>query len=291
MESEEYTQAKSQRRRKFENNARARQAKPYLEHRRSGAFSDNPTHSKNRNIYEDTQRIFRSLRTNPPESRLFDIGDSVPVISQTVRVDPIIEVANDDTLDMAQRYVSAGLRPLVLNMASEFKAGGGVASGKTAQEECIFRRSNAFMTHPRKWYPLEPAQVILSPQITVIKDSNYTEMPRKDWFNVGLITVPALRKPRLSDDGTDYDREDDRLLMQAKIEAVFRIAADYGYDSLVLGALGCGVFQNPPEQVARLFRAAIEQFGGRFKQIGFAVLVVKDTDTDNLNTFKRVLTI
>ena len=48
-------------------------------------------------------------------------------------------------------------------------------------------------------------------------------------------------------------------------------AAAKGSDILVLGAFGCGAFQNDPEVVARAYKTALQEFPKVFKQIEFAV--------------------
>lgn len=44
-----------------------------------------------------------------------------------------------------------------------------------------------------------------------------------------------------------------------KIRTIFRIGLIHGHDSLVLGALGCGAFRNPPRHVARLFHEVMDE--------------------------------
>jgi len=101
-----------------------------------------------------------------------------------------------------------------------------------------------------------------------------------------MISIAGLRKPKLNN-GIYYD--DDRKLLTSKIESIFKIALANGHDSLVLGAIGCGVFKNPPIEVANIFKIMIRIYGKHFKKIGFAILIVKETDQDNINTFKKVL--
>ena len=55
-----------------------------------------------------------------------------------------------------------------------------------------------------------------------------------------------------------------------KIEFIFKMAIQHGHQYLILGALGCGAFNNPPYAVAKLFKQAILKFGRYFKKIGFA---------------------
>ena len=97
-----------------------------------------------------------------------------------------------------------------------------------------------------------------------------------------------------------YAKEEDRNLMKIKMRLFLRIAAKHGHRKLVLGALGCGAFRNPPEEVAKLWREILteEEFtGGWWDNVVFAVL---DKGSDGANAgidregnfkiFERVLT-
>lgn len=55
---------------------------------------------------------------------------------------------------------------------------------------------------------------------------------------------------------------------------IFRVLAVNNVTHCVLGAMGCGAFQNPPLQVSLLFRDVLEEgeFNGVFEEIIFAVL-------------------
>lgn len=57
----------------------------------------------------------------------------------------------------------------------------------------------------------------------------------------------------------------------------------------ILGALGCGVFGNPPKRVAQIFRKVIseEEFAGRFDDIIFAILDTRGSK--NSQIFQEVL--
>ncbi|HLK97933.1 MAG TPA: TIGR02452 family protein [Hymenobacter sp.] len=61
--------------------------------------------------------------------------------------------------------------------------------------------------------------------------------------------------------------------MQRRIRQVLGIAALHKCEVLVLGAWGCGVFQNDPQQIARLFAEALAEPGirGRFRRLDFAI--------------------
>lgn len=61
--------------------------------------------------------------------------------------------------------------------------------------------------------------------------------------------------------------------MKNKIRTIFRIAYENNQKALVVGALGCGAFRNPPKHTAELFREVMAEpeFSGAFKHICFAI--------------------
>ena len=59
--------------------------------------------------------------------------------------------------------------------------------------------------------------------------------------------------------------------MKRRIENVLKVALHYEVDVLILGAWGCGVFRNDPNDVARCFTDQLKLFKGKFSKIVFAV--------------------
>ena len=57
---------------------------------------------------------------------------------------------------------------------------------------------------------------------------------------------------------------------------------------VILGAFGCGAFENNPEVVARAAKNVIEQYQHAFKVIEFAVYCLPRDDT-NYVIFNRML--
>ena len=236
------------------------------------------------NIYHDTVNYFSSMKRPDEDSIKYDVDDLIIELDkyQQVNADPVIEFFNQDTLDVAQSLVKQDYYPMVLNMASKFKPGGGVRTGKTAQEEVIFRRSNAFMTHPPEWYPLEQFDVIYSPLVYVVKDSDYNYLNNNE-FAISMLAVPAVRNPKLVE---GKYREDDEYIMRKKIESIFIIGILQGTDSLVLGALGSGAYNNPPEEVAKIYKEYLNKYSKYFKKIVFGILSTRD---NNYQIFKDII--
>ena len=82
-----------------------------------------------------------------------------------------------------------------------------------------------------------------------------------------------MHRPRLTRDGRQLDPHA-RLLSKDKIRTILRIAHFHGHDAVVLSALGCGAFRNPPADVAAAFDEVLREpeFAGAFKKVLFAIL-------------------
>lgn len=197
-----------------------------------------------------------------------------------------IEILDMDSFDMAQKMNDNDGKILVLNLASETRSGGGVIRGAKAQEEDLYRKSNYFQA--KKFYPLTVYNVIYSPLVYIIKDSSYKLLTKP--HIVSCMAVAALRNPqlkRLSNGKKIYYEKSDKEIMQEKINIIFKIAIKHGHKNIVLGALGCGVYNNPVEEVAKMFKLAISTYGLYFKRIGFAIL--SGQSNSNFTTFKNII--
>ena len=148
--------------------------------------------------------------------------------------------------------------------------GGGVKNGSRAQEEDICRRTTLYPTLLTHRYPLKPLELIYSPDIAILKTPEFKTMANKQHINV--LTMAAIRRPALTK--TNTYREHDKALMYDKVCMVLQTAYYHGIDTLVLGAWGCGAFQNPPHEVAAIFRHFLIDgpFKCVFRHVSFAIL-------------------
>ncbi len=78
--------------------------------------------------------------------------------------------------------------------------------------------------------------------------------------------------------------------MKSKIRNMLRIMHTKGHHHLVLGALGCGAFQNDPRTVAGFFQEIFlgEEFKGRFEVVQFAILNLFPNDQNNIDAFSTL---
>lgn len=199
-----------------------------------------------------------------------------------------IIVENIDSFDMARKIGDLNGLPLVLNLASHQNFGGGVTRGARAQEEDLFRKSNYTQVMDKNFYPLKINEVVYSPLVYVVKDSIYKLLDQP--FAVSCLAVAAIRDPEIVVDPNGmvhYKKLVDVDIMEEKIDMVFKIAIKHGHSNLVLGALGCGAFNNPPEDVAIMFKNAITKYQMYFDKICFAVL--SKQGNNNFEIYNKIL--
>lgn len=243
--------------------------------------------------------------TNPLKGSRF--YQTTPAIKDEIKkfAETKIYVENIDTFQKAKKM---GPACVVLNMASFIRPGGGVERGSRAQEEDLCRRSNLlqslyafspekcsllnYNTPGRLKYPIPMYGGIYSPNVTVFRNAlsySYMNIP----FTCSVISVAALRNPEI-DSKTGELTEQGSTVMKGKIRAILRIAILNKHSKLVLGALGCGAYHNPPRHVARLFKEVLEEkeFKNSFSEICFAILEdgnsLKNQAGGNIKPFKEV---
>ena len=82
--------------------------------------------------------------------------------------------------------------------------------------------------------------------------------------------------------------KDEIKLYENKIRTIYQIAALNGHDSIVLGALGCGIFNNPPSEVSKIFYDILQkEFKGYFKRVIFAILWDHNSRPGLVNAFAK----
>lgn len=232
-------------------------------------------------IYNNTRNL--SQNYEKPQKSIKIKYDNLQIQQTSTTSKSRIMIFNDDTLIIANKlYLSTKSNILVLNMASEYKAGGGVENGAMAQEEELFRRSNYFESLTPNLYPIKEFEAVYTKDVCIFKDDNYNLITS---FKCSFVAIPAIRKPYLK----NYKYNSiDRDIMRKKIDFIFKIAIYYNYKNIVLGALGCGAFGNPPEEVAELFNDVIQKYHNNFDNIYFAIKSIRDI---NYDTFLAKITI
>ncbi|PKY05241.1 hypothetical protein P168DRAFT_310634 [Aspergillus campestris IBT 28561] len=220
-----------------------------------------------------------------------------------------VEVVNADTYDTAIDLAGANgflhhdhtAKVCVLNLASEKHAGGGWLRGAMAQEEALCYRSSLSFTLKRRFYPIRDRDAIYSPTVLIMRGNfdqghKLMDLQRPELFPVvSVVSVAAVRRPEiLNANPPRFKHIADRHLTKDKMRAILRVAAYNRQRRLVLGALGCGAFANPKQEVADCWAEVLQEqeFQGWWERIVFAVLENPGgpaINTGNFNTFRSKL--
>ncbi len=197
---------------------------------------------------------------------------------------PAIQVTNETTLAAARRFARrhGDEDMLALNFASARQPGGGFLSGASAQEESLCRKSGLYacLQEQSKYYERNEAygsslytdHMIYSPDVPVFRDADdqLLESP----YQCSFITAPAVNA------GAVRQNEPKRVnmiqpVMEQRIEKLIALCVHLSHSRLILGAWGCGVFQNDPGDVARWFGRYLgsgSPYAPYIDQVVFAVL-------------------
>lgn len=264
-------------------------------------------------VFEDTmERIKQSLDfTNAtnfsihnqqfiPESAIISISD-VPKVDKPAN----IIVSRLRSFEAAAQYI--GKRTAVLNFASATNPGGGVEKGASAQEECLCRvstlypcladqkmRASFYTPHRKNGNTLHNDDIIYTPNVLVIKDDDHNLLSEP--FSVDIIScaAPNLREQPSNQyntgDTIKVQISDNELLAlhEKRARKIFSSAIANGVEILILGAFGCGAFQNNPHIVAQAYKNVLPDFAHYFHTIEFAIYC-RPADSINYDAFKSTI--
>ena len=195
-----------------------------------------------------------------------------------------ITLRNEPVLEAMDRVPTpdAGPGVLTLNFASATKPGGGFLRKAVAQEESIARATGLYASLLRApaYYErnrvcgsaLYTDHVILSGEVPVIRTGDHTLLDTPGVCHV--LTAPAPNAGRLLRHEAEHAWQLGPVFRD-RLRGVLAVAADAGYRALILGAWGCGVFRNPPRDVAGYFADELlpgGRFSRSFEHVHFAVM-------------------
>ena len=192
-------------------------------------------------------------------------------------------VANVTTLQECAALAASEQYPRigVLNFASARHPGGGFLRGARAQEESLARSSGLYesLRQCPEFYEFHRAQrtslysdrMIYSPACPVLRNDDGDWLSRP--YTVDFITSPAPNAGAVIRNEPS-NRARITPTLAARAGKILALAAHRQCDALVLGAWGCGVFQNDPATVAAIFAGYLRRGGayaGRFRHVSFAI--------------------
>lgn len=259
------------------------------------------TNKKGKKVKLIKERPVSQYRLAPSKRWYKEMEDGTKVIDNIPRFDDSqISVINMDSYNatILVQEENKKHKVAVLNMANQRYPGGGTKTGAMAQEEELCRRSDLLdeleiSDYEDGMYPMSEIGAIYSSNIAIYRDTannNYEWLDKPVYTNV--LSVAAIRYPRLIHNKYLCD-EDAEVTMQ-KIRSCFDLAIMNGVTCLVLSALGCGAFRNPPYHIAHLFRSVLNEdvYKNAFYRVVFAILEDKNSKRNkngNIKPFQEIL--
>lgn len=176
----------------------------------------------------------------------------------------------------------------VLNMANAYAPGGAYVEGAIAQEENMFRRTDChFHVGPEEYdsaldrYRPEMTRLISgydgivyldhrNPRVCIRGPEDRTRSDLGYAWLADDQVFPFFELRAASQDlrgGLEFDPEDARRRISAQLDTL----RGAGVRHAVLGASGCGAFQNPTDQIAKMYREEVEVRTADFSVIAFAI--------------------
>jgi uncharacterized protein (TIGR02452 family) len=217
-------------------------------------------------------------------------------IDQYNKYETLIEIVNEDTLTILSytinKYKQFDKQICILNLGNAYGAGGGAIYGQRAQEEDLCRRTTLlpllfkykyidicglnktqiydlanrgklFSYNSTNKY-IKTGSVLYTENVIVFKDAKYNIINRQ---LTNVITACAVRYA-----ATQRYTDNDKKIMLITIMSILDVAYKNKQQILILGALGCGAFNNDPRECALIFKECIQKYNGYFYKIIFAIL-------------------
>lgn len=254
--------------------------------------------------YTENETLAKAVRDSVRATELIGAEEHPAPVAQPDKSGKVV-VTSSRTFEAAMRLHKEfpGKKLGVLNFASAMRPGGGVLHGSSAQEESLCRCSTLYPTLDQKWLwnrfysvnreandPRHTDECIYSPNVVICKTDEAVpkRLPPEKFVTVDVIScaAPDLRAKRQDGASVKIDRKTLAALHKKRAKHILQIAAAKGINVLVLGAFGCGVFQNKPDPVAQAWFDVLNQYRNYFDCVEFAVYC-RNTETDqNYRSFR-----
>ncbi len=193
---------------------------------------------------------------------------------------PETRVENISTVAAIRMLTMEGKTAIgVLNFASAKNPGGGFLNGAKAQEESLAVSSTLYPTliaHEEYYNENRTHRSMMyldygiySPDVVFFRDETFqlTETP----VRASVLTLPAVNMGQVLLKGENV--QEAKKVMRRRMKLALGIFAEQKARHIVLGAYGCGVFRNDPNEVAIWWKELLKEgMGQYFDSVFYAVL-------------------
>lgn len=252
-------------------------------------FNDERAAKAKKHIQEMSKKYSEDILAIVSESTIY----TKPLNNKPNKATTNIIVDNIDSVSAIYKYTKG--KTAILNFASFYNPGGGFAWGSMAQEEALCSESvlyNVLSSNKFKnYYENNGKEVfdykfadrgIYSPSVIFERPfwSNLRGANVKVINTCDVITVAAPNRRRQIATSSD----ENFISLKNRIEFVLDIAQEQKVETLILGAFGCGVFAQNPNEVASIFKNGLKT--RHFNKVIFAIM--PDKENTNFKVFSEV---
>ena len=223
-----------------------------------------------------------------------------------------IEFKKQKTIESALYYLDSdkGSKIAILNFADWTQKGGCIDSGEPTQEESICRCTtlyqNLIADNVKEYYDSHRKlcggenvsneirgrandDLIYSANVQIIKDDveswNVKDLQKDISRLISVITCAAP----WNNMGKNFSNKEIFDIHYLKAKRILDVAINDNVDIIILGAYGCGAFENDPKYVASAYKKLLVKEGYQkyFKKVVFAIPVF-NSDSTNYDAFFNV---
>ena len=229
-------------------------------------------------------------------SKLITPDDGIKIVQNLTPTentfDTSYKVINASTVQAIIENTESGSPMAVLNFASAKNPGGGFLNGSIAQEEALAISGGLYNTlllhktyYDANWNcktMMYTDHAIYSPDVVFFRDASFNLLEQP--VTTSVLTLPAVNMGQVRVKGEDVNRA--KQVMKDRMRLALAIFAHKRNHTIILGAYGCGVFRNDPNDVAKWWKELLldEKYGGYFKNILFVIL--DKPDGENIRAFE-----
>lgn len=185
------------------------------------------------------------------------------------------------TLEIGTKYTNK-YHTALLNFADGKKPGGWPELGCLTQEENLCRCTNLYEVLvsdkcDAEYYEVNKKfdgkfskmreglctdRVMYVPNVMIFRDDNTYELKKPTYADIITCPAPSCRF---------RDSSKALAVYEQRVEQIILSAIKNKAECLVLGAWGCGAFQQDPILIARAFVRNLNKYSGYFKKVVFAI--------------------
>ena len=203
-----------------------------------------------------------------------------------------IDIVKDDVI----HYIFSndiGEHAAVLNFSSYMTPGGGFLNGAIAQEEslCHFSYLYNVLKGNTSYYDYNRNHLNLGfyeTRALYTPDIRFIDISGSKFIDVISCAAPNLTAYAMMTENIMDPENYNHIELVSRIELIMKIASIHKIDTLILGAWGCGVFRQNPEEVSKAFIEVLDKLEDTVFHVVFVIPGGKNYDVFN-ETIKEYL--